>query len=329
MKKAGDINRNDQQLVRLTDEHGNDQNARIWILKCRVCLKIYGSNSTDAWERKCPNCQNGEAGLPIPTERDGQDWNYEEHIIAFQLYNRIPFGTIHMRNPHVIELAALLGRKIGSASLKLANFSRLDPVHHARGVMGLVRGAKGEAMVWEEYTKNPEAFSMKCEQLLASLLGRSLEEIAEIETDDLPPSGIERDAVIKIRVNQSFFRRRILSAYDFRCCVTGLTCRPLLNASHILSWADDEKNRLNPKNGLCLNALHDRAFDRHMMWIDNEFVIRFSSLIHKDAREANEAKEITDWLTRFEGQRLILPKMFAPSPEFLEKHAAICKSKAG
>jgi len=39
-------------------------------------------------------------------------------------------------------------------------------------------------------------------------------------------------------------------------------------ASHIVPWAEDERNRLNPRNGLCLNALHDRAFDRHLMWID-------------------------------------------------------------
>ena len=99
MKRPGDINRNGQQLLRATDERGTDHNARIWILKCRNCLNIYGSNSTDAFERKCPKCQSGKPGLPVPIERDGQDWTHEEHLIAFQLYSRIPFGTIHMRNP--------------------------------------------------------------------------------------------------------------------------------------------------------------------------------------------------------------------------------------
>jgi len=178
MKTPGYINRNGQQLLRATDERGTDHNARIWILKCRNCLNIYGSNSTDAFERKCPKCQSGKPGLPVPIERDGQDWTHEEHLIAFQLYSRIPFGTIHMRNPLLIELAALLGRKIGSASRKLANFSRLDPVHQARGVLG------------------------------------------------------------------------------------------------------------------------------------------------------QEPKDTTEWLTRFDGQRLILPKKFAPSSEFLEKHAAKCRAKA-
>ena len=30
-------------------------------------------------------------------------------------------------------------------------------------------------------------------------------------------------------------------------------------------------------NGLCLNALHDRAFDRRLMWLEEGFIIRFSA----------------------------------------------------
>ncbi|MFT3990061.1 MAG: HNH endonuclease [Luteolibacter sp.] len=328
MKAPGDMNRNRQQLLRITEARGTDDNAKVWVLKCRDCRHIYGCNSTDAFQRKCPKCQQGAAGLPISTERDGKGWTYEEHLIAFELYNRIPFGSIHMRNPKVIELAALLGRKVGSASLKLANFSRFDPVLQARGIKGLARGAKGEAEIWQEFAKQPEELILKSERLVASRLGITLEDSTEIETDDLPKEGIEREAVIRIRVNQSFFRRRILSAYDFRCCVTGLTNRTLLNASHILSWAEDEENRLNPKNGLCLNALHDRVFDRHLMWIDRGFEIRFSPLVYKQAKQSKEAEEITEWLTRFEGRKLILPEKFTPSTDFLERHAAKCKKKA-
>jgi putative restriction endonuclease len=326
MKAPGDINRNGQQLLRLTDGRGTDRNARVWILKCRHCLNVYGSHSTDAFERKCPKCQHGAAGLAVPSERNGVNWTHDEHILAFNLYNDIPFGTIHNRNPRLHELAGLMGRRVNSVSMKLANIARLDPVHQARGIMGMKNGAKGEAAVWEEFGQDPEALALKSEQLLASLLGKSLEEVAEIETDDLPKSGIERDALIKIRVNQSFFRRRILSAYNYRCCVTGLTSRPLLTASHILPWAENKENRLNPKNGLCLNALHDRAFDRHLMWIEDGFVVRFSPILQA---VSGDTKESAGWLTQFEGRRLILPTKFAPSPEFLEKHAAVCKAKAG
>src|SRR5258708_2851259 len=190
------------------------------------------------------------------------NWTREEHILAFNIYCQIPFRKIDMRNPRVAELARLVGRTIGSASKKLANFARLDPALKARGIRGLSHGAHGEEEVWNEFAAHPESLAFESEQLLAQRLHRPIEEVAEIDTRDLPAEGIEREAVVRIRVNQSFFRRRIVSAYECRCCVTGLRVPELLVASHIIPWAEDVPNRLNPRNGLCLNALHDRAFDR-------------------------------------------------------------------
>ena len=319
MKKPGDINLHNQQLLRLTSERGTDHNSRIWILKCNLCLNVYGSDNTDAFERKCPKCQKGADGLPTPTERHGQDWTREEHIIAFHLYNRIPFGTIHMRNPALIELAALLGRKIGSVSRKLANFSRLDPIHKARDIHGLEHGAKGEEQVWNEFAEEPESLAFESARLLADLSGHRIEEVAEIDESDLPPPGIEREAVVKLRVKQGFFRQRVLSAYDFKCCVTGLRSRPLLVASHIVPWAEDAANRLNVRNGLCLNALHDRAFDRGLMWIESDFVVRLSSRFRE---KSTDSKQTLDWLLSFDGKRLLLPADFQPDEELLAKHAS-------
>ena len=65
--------------------------------------------------------------------RHNKDWTREEHILAFNLYCKIPFGQIHTHNPRVIQLARMLGRSVGSVSLKLSNFARLDPALQARG----------------------------------------------------------------------------------------------------------------------------------------------------------------------------------------------------
>ena len=253
-----------------------------------------------------------------------KDWTREEHILAFNLYCKIPFGQIHMHNPHVGQLARLLKRSVGSVSLKLSNFARLDPALQARGIRGMSHGAKGEVEIWREFAEHPETLAFESERLLAVRLGRPIEQVADVDTGDLPPAGREREATVRVRVNQSFFRDRILSAYNFHCCVTGLTVQPLLTASHIIPCAEDEKNRLNPKNGLCLNALHDRAFDRHLMWIEDDYVIRFSGRLHK-ATDAGD--ETIRWLTRFDGSRLLLPKRFAPDAEFLKRHAEKCLAK--
>jgi putative restriction endonuclease len=256
--------------------------------------------------------------------RYGEKWTRDELILAFSLYSEIPFGKIHMSNSRVRELARLLGRTPGSVSMKLSNFARLDPALHARGIVGLQRGGKGDEEIWDEFREHPEALAFESQQLLADKLGRRLEDVAEIRTDDLPREGLERDAVIRVRVNQSFFRRRILSAYEFRCCVTGLNVPELLVASHIVPWAEDAANRLNPRNGLCLNPLHDRAFDRRMMWIDPEFRVCFSPRLS----ETPKREQALDWLLTFEGKPLQLPKNFAPDSQFLSRHAKAAQASA-
>jgi len=246
------------------------------------------------------------------------NWTREEHILAFNLYCQIPFGTIHIHNPRIKELSRLLGRSVGSVSRKLANFSRLDPFLKERGIRGLEHGAKGEEQIWNEFAEDPEMLAFESEHLLAERLGKTIEDVEDIETDDLPIDGKEREMIVRVRVNQCFFRRRILSAYNYRCCVTGLTIQPLLVASHIIPWAEDVKNRLNPRNGLCLNAMHDRAFDRGLMWIDPGFIIRLSPLIRDLSKDA---KQTVGWLKSFDGKSLLLSRMFQPDPVLLAKHA--------
>jgi putative restriction endonuclease len=324
MRRLGKTNRRRQELLRRTAEPGTDHNSKIWILRCRDCQHVYGSNSTDAFERRCPKCQEGRSGLPVPAERDGKDWTREEHVIAFKLYNEIPFGTIHMRNPKVIELAALLGRSVGSVSYKLANFARNDPSLRERGIRGMPRGAKGEVEIWNEFSENPERLTYESTRLLAGRLGKSIEETAEIEETELPPPGREREALVRLRVSQGFFRNRVLSAYNFQCCITGLGVEALLVASHIIPWSRDPANRLNPRNGLCLNALHDRAFDRRLMWVEDGLRIRFAPELHE---RAGGADSTLGWLISFEGACLRLPGTFLPDAEFLRKHAWLCKRK--
>ena len=45
----------------------------------------------------------------------------------------------------------------------------------------------------------------------------------------------------------------------------------LLNASHIIPWSKDIARRADPCNGIALNALYDRAFDRGLITFDESF----------------------------------------------------------
>lgn len=252
----------------------------------------------------------------------GETWSYNELLLAFNLYCKTPFGRLHKSNPDVIALAALIGRSVNAVSWKLVNFARLDPALQKRGIKGASHGGKGEIEIWNAFHENWEALSVESETLLAKLQGESIhlkiqgDENISIETELIPPAGIDRMSLVKLRVNQSFFRRTILASYDTTCCITGIRMPELLVASHIVPWAKSEKHRLNPTNGLCLNALHDRAYDRHLLTVTPSHEV----LVSERVSEAFTNPEEHILLTRFHGTKITLPKKFQPERSFLQLH---------
>lgn len=243
-------------------------------------------------------------------------WTREELIIAFNLYCKIPFGTIHIHNPQIIALAKILGRTPSALSWKLANLASLDPSLKKRNIAGASHGSKMDAEVWNEFNGAWDRLAFESEKLLAQKIGKQVEEISEVEVFDLPRAGKERDAIVKVRVNQSFFRKAVLSAYNFKCCITGLEIPELLNASHIIPWSKDKANQVNPRNGLCLNAIHDRAFDRGLLTIMPDYTIRIS----RSVKKGNVSGAVQDLLLRFDGSEISKPTRFLPDAKFLKYH---------
>jgi putative restriction endonuclease len=234
-------------------------------------------------------------------------WTREELIIAFNLYCKIPFGKIHIHNPEIIALSKILGRTPSAVSWKLANLASLDPSLKKRNIAGASHGSKMDAEVWDEFNGDWDRLAYESEQV---------EEVSEVDLLDLPKTGKERDALVKIRVNQGFFRKAVLAAYNFQCCVTGLEVTELLNASHIVPWSKDEDNRVNPRNGLCLNAIHDRAFDRGLLTIMPDFTVKVSKLV----KRGNISEAVQNFLLRYDGLEISKPAKFVPDLKFLKYH---------
>lgn len=243
-------------------------------------------------------------------------WTREELIIAFNLYCKIPFGKIDQKNPEIISLAKILDRTPGAVSWKLANIASLDPSLRKRNIEGASHGSKMDAEVWNEFNGDWDRLAFESEKLLARKTGRQIDDVLEIELVDLPKAGIEKEALVKIRVNQSFFRKSVLAAYNFQCCITGLEVPELLNASHIIPWSKDEANRVNPRNGLCLNAIHDRAFDRGLLTVTPDYKVKISSSVKQ--KTPNTA--LQDFLLRYDGVEINKPERFLPELKFLEYH---------
>ena len=242
-------------------------------------------------------------------------WTREELILAFNLYFKIPFGKFHDQTPEIISLAKILGRTPSAVALKLSNFARFDPMLRQRGIVGASHGSKLDGIVWDEFYGNLEKLSYESELLLAEKTGRKVEEVAGVYILDLPKEGKERDALVKTRVNQSFFRKMVLAAYSLQCCITGLSIPALLTASHIIPWADDKNNRMNPRNGLCLNALHDRAFDKGLITITPDYILRVSPRVKRATDES-----VSEFFTKYDGLSIREPKRFSPDVKFLEYH---------
>jgi len=244
-------------------------------------------------------------------------WTLDQTIIALNLYCKIPFNRVSSTHPDIIRIAKIIGRSPNSVKMKIGNFGSFDPELKKRGIVGLANASKLDKEVWDEFNLNWDKLAFESELLIANLLNQPIETSANIDLNELP-IGLERDAVIKRRVNQNFFRSTILSSYNLKCCITGLAIPDFLVASHIVPWAKDEKNRLNPHNGLCLNSIHDKAFDRGFMTITTDFRVKISSQITDLVNE----KAINDLFLKYDNKPIILPDKFLPSLEFLEYHTS-------
>lgn len=253
------------------------------------------------------------------TDRTGMKWSREETILAFELYCRTSFSKISKSNKDIIKLASLLGRTPSSVGLKMANLAHYDPEIKGKNLSGMSHGSKLDAEIFAEFVDNWEALSLEAQEILAKKQGTSVEKMLNLEAEFINiPAGNYRETKMKQRVGQYFFRMTVLNAYSNSCCVTGINTPQLLNASHIKPWRDsDEKTeRTNPQNGLCLNALHDKAFDRGLITLSKDYEIVISSQL-KNVNMDNDTKM---WFMKYDHKSIVLPDKFIPDRKFIEYH---------
>jgi len=242
-------------------------------------------------------------------------WTREQTIIAFKLYCEIPFGQAHSRNSKVQEVAKIIGRSSGAVARKLGNFGSLDPELKKRGVKGLGNRSKLDEIIWNEFHEDWNKLAFESVKLIADFKNENIEKEVDIDLQKLP-KGTYKLREIKTRVSQDFFRSAVLAAHENTCCITGIKIRELLIASHIVPWRIDEENRTNPTNGLCLNALHDKAFDAGLITVLPDLKI----LVSKQINEKIKDDSVTNFFTNYNGKKIIIPHKFVPQKEFLEYH---------
>ena len=242
-------------------------------------------------------------------------WTREETIVAFNVYCKIPFKNSSSRHPMIIKFANIIGRSPSALNMKIGNFGRLDPELRKRGIVGLGNGSRLEKTIWDEFHGNWEKLAYESELLIAQFQNKAVNKSSEVDLSNIPV-GIERETVVKRRVNQQFFRSTVLSSYQHKCCITGLSIPKLLIASHIIPWSQNKAERLNPRNGLCLNAIHDKAFDQGLLTISPDYKVILSPILLENQDEV--ATE--NFFIRYANQSIALPEKFTPHPDFLAYH---------
>ena len=138
---------------------------------------------------------------------------------------------------------------------------------------------------------------------------------------DITKEGKDQVSKTKVRIGQTYYRKMIVSLYDGKCCVTGLDVPKLLRASHIIRWADDAENRMNPENGLCLSGTYDLAFDQHLISFDEDYRM----IVGNEISEHFTNTVTRDYFKKFAGKKITMPYRFLPSQLFLQAHRELLR----
>ncbi|HEV7311706.1 HNH endonuclease [Sphingopyxis sp.] len=245
-------------------------------------------------------------------------WTEAQTKKALFLYFQLPFGQLDQRNPEIIALAGELGRTPSAVAMKLANFASLDPKIVESGRKGLTGASALDRKIWNQFHDDwtklivESGGDLSSPEEIDNHLAQEVEPNFEYASVDGKTS---RRVQIEQRLGQNFFRRAVLANFNDSCCVTGILEPRLLIASHISPWSADIPNRHNPRNGLCLSATFDRAFDAYLMTVTPELKIRISPQLL-----ASKSHETRSYFAPYDGQSIRHPTHIAPDLDLLEVH---------
>lgn len=126
----------------------------------------------------------------------------------------------------------------------------------------------------------------------------------------LPQDPVRRlaERLVRVRLHQPVFRKRVIVAYAGRCSLCRLGHRELLDAAHIRS--DSKGGQPIVPNGIAMCAIHHRAFDANILGIDpkHRIVIRDKVLRESDGPTLQHA------LQGLHGESLTLPRRRVERP---------------
>ena len=121
--------------------------------------------------------------------------------------------------------------------------------------------------------------------------------------------------VVRRRLHQPDFRRRVLAAYGRQCAICRLRHPELLDAAHIKEDAQGGEPIVT--NGIAMCAIHHRAFDALVLGVTPRYAVE----VRNDVLQEQDGPTLLHALQGVHGTTLVLPTRTAqrPSTELLEE----------
>lgn len=232
-------------------------------------------------------------------------WSLPEATLALSLYAVTPSPKLKANNPQIIALSKIIGRAPGSVKCRLHNFASLDKRATGRGFNHI---SELDRLVWNKYSDGQDlnlltlmndASDIACNHFdkdldLADWLDISDNSLSSSATPSSPdncsdllvgsklPAESEVEILCKRRRSQGYFRQAVLANFNDTCAISGCRIRGLVEAAHILSWADHPNERLRQSNGLALNPFFHAAFDQNLLGISPDGKVNLSRRLLRD-----------------------------------------------
>jgi putative restriction endonuclease len=190
-----------------------------------------------------------------------------------------------------------------------------DPVSHA---------VLEEALLNQYFPETKSNFRKTGDDLFSQLETQILKEDREAYSErisELKETLSKEQFEEEIFVRGGVFKREVPKIYDYQCAISGMriestTNAQLVDACHIIPFAISKDDTIT--NGISLSPNLHRAFDRGLITINKEYIVRVSPAIRE--------KDSPYSLKQFEGKQILLPTNvnYYPSVENLNWHRKEC-----
>jgi len=226
-------------------------------------------------------------------------WSRDELTLALDLYLRFRDSLPAKGSAEIADLSALLSqmgrpqvggdagtyRNVNGVYMKLMNFRRLDPAYTAVGKVGLRRGNKDEAVVWDDHASDPSALRAAISAIHARIqdlvgeetsddagtagrMARTAEQLAALEGKYIKASPEVRERLSR-GVERGPIGTLVKRLTSFRCQLCEALGRdplgflkpngePYVEAHHVMPVAGREVGSLSASNVITLCANHHR-----------------------------------------------------------------------